>query len=188
MKHVCAWCKADIRRVPATRHGAETASHGICESCLMELERHQGTEILALVEAMPQAAIAVDGAGRIRAANRSACELLRATWVSLLGRRFNAILGCDHASDRGEGRGSLLCPGCEIQRLVVRTFESGTPGAVALPTLDARDPNPPSSAAHLVTTLRAGEVVALRIDPLVNTTRGLAREGLRPDVADGLSA
>jgi len=165
MTHLCAWCQI----APATSAVVDTeggATHPLCPACHEGLRHHQGTEILARVEEMHHAAVAVDAETRIRAANQPACDLLRADWVSLLGRRLCDVLGCTQEHDTGSEGSEPASSPCPIHCLVTRTFQMGTIGATALPANGSRTP---SLAAHLITSLRAGEVVALRIDPLADT-------------------
>lgn len=160
MTHLCAWCQLPA---PIPLGGVEAAAtHGLCPTCLLAFERQQGTEVLAWIEEVSHPAVVVDQEVRIRAANQPACDLLHTDWVALLGRPLCEVLGCEasHALRGGESR-------CAVHSLVDRTFLLGTSGATALAAV-REDSDPPGLfAGHLITSLRAGEVVALRLDRLV---------------------
>lgn len=169
MSPLCAWCQLDAPRASPVVDTEGTTTHLLCPACQDEIRHHQGTGILARVEEMRHAALAVDSELRIRAANQAACDLLGAEWVALLGQPLCDVLGCqrEHApvsSDR-----DAPSSGCAVHCLVVRTFQMGTIGATALPAPAMASSSHPTSAAHLITSLRAGEVVALRIDRLADT-------------------
>jgi len=164
MRHLCAWCQADIRTIPAAKHAEAATSHGICETCLGELERRQGTQLFALVEELPHAALAVDADLRIRAVNQRACDLFQDEWASLLGHRLGEILGCGHGPEVGWEH--PICPGCQLHGFVLHTLHTGKSGVTTMPGPDARSLQVPASRAHRATSLRVGDMVALRLDPL----------------------
>lgn len=158
MTHLCAWCQHPLPPPQADPQSA--ATHGLCPACLHAFEQQRGTEVLAWVEEVAHPAVAVDREVRIRAANQAACDLLRADWIALLGRTLCEALGCGTDHPRREGTSQ-----CAVHCLVDRTFLLGTTGAAVLPAPpEGEDPVP--FAGHLVTSLRAGDVVALRLDPL----------------------
>jgi len=169
MSPLCAWCRADSPSTELTADTEGTTPHLLCPACLEDLGRLHGMGILARVEELHHAAVVVDQELRIRAANGPACALLRADWVSLLGQQLCAVLGCRraHGPDPRDPEGPT--PRCAVHGLVIRTFQMGTVGATALPALCPTASGTPSSAAHLITALRAGEVVALRIERLADT-------------------
>ena len=166
MTRLCAWCQAAAPSTSPVLDTESTTTHLLCPACSDDLRRHHGTEILARVEEMHHAAVAVDAEIRIRAANQPACDLLQADWVSLLGRRLCDVFGCRQEHDLGTDSTAAPTSQCPVHCLVTRTLQMGTIGTIALPANDSRAP---SLAAHLITSLLAGEVVALRIDPLADT-------------------
>jgi hypothetical protein len=166
MKHLCAWCQADIRTSLVPSHIDDSTSHGICGGCLGDLERRQGNELLALVEEWPHAAVAVDAELRIRAANQLACDLFQDEWASLLGRRVGELLGCEHEQESTDRGKAFLCPGCELHGILRHTLETGFGGFTTVPAIPLEDPPQPIAVSHQITTLRVGDMVALRFDLL----------------------
>jgi len=161
---VCAWCHADIRQIFTVDSVNPGTSHGICQACLRDFERRQSLDLLALVEELPHPALAVDADLRIQAANQLVCSLFRRDWVSLMGHRLGSFLGCTNGEPEGDCDVDPLCPGCALHLLVRHTFQSGKSGITALSSLPGKKPHPLTN--HRVTTLRVGDLVALRIDPL----------------------
>lgn len=164
MTHLCAWCQLPTP-APVPLDGPDTAAtHGVCPACLQAFERQRGTEVLAWIEEVSHPAVVVDQEVRIRAANQPACDLLRMDWVALLGRPLCEVLGCEagHAPRGGQSR-------CAVHCLVDRTFLLGTGGATALATAKTCSGTEGPFCGHLITSLRAGGEVALRIDRLADT-------------------
>ena len=169
MPVLCAWCHL-LTPAPVPLGGPGLAAClGLCRPCLQALERQRGTEVLAWIEEVSHPAVVVDQEVRIRAANQPACDLLQTDWVALVGRSLCQVLGCE-ASHPPRGREpDTVHSRCAVHSLVDRTFLLGFSGATALPASRAGRELAPPFAGHLITSLRAGEAVALRLDPLVQS-------------------
>ncbi|GLH74543.1 hypothetical protein GETHLI_30450 [Geothrix limicola] len=170
MKHICAWCNAELGELSTLRHPQDSTSHGICLTCLRDLERGQGMELLALVEELPHVLLAIDQDLRIRAANQLACDLLHAEWAWLLGRRLDDVIDCERVHEPDESPDLRPCSKCGLQRLVMHTLQSGKSGSVSMTRLETRSPHALPVTTHRAISLRVGDLVALRIDPVHHTT------------------
>jgi hypothetical protein len=168
MMHLCAWCQAPVSHGFAGDSEAAVLS-GLCPTCFQAFERQRGTEVLAWVEEVAHPTVVVDQEVRIRAANQPACDLLQADWVALLGRPLCEVLGCGASHPARGEEPETVHPRCAVHSLVDRTFLLGSSGATALAgSRDGGDPTAPY-AGHLITSLRVGEAVALRLDPLMQS-------------------
>jgi PAS domain-containing protein len=166
MRHVCAWCQAEIRMIPSECSREAPVSHGICDACAVDFEHRKGMDLLALIEELPFGAIAIDTDFRVRGANQQACDLFQDEWVSLLGRPLGRAFGCEHPPQKGEGLEPSACPGCEVHRLVQRSFQTGQGGATVMSRLKAGRSHWTETHTHRIATFRVGDMVGLRIDPL----------------------
>lgn len=162
MTFLCAWCQARVHRIPAV----DLTHHSLCGDCRADFEQCQGIELLALVEDLPYGAIAIDSDLRVRAANQQACDLFQDTWVSLLGRPLGETFGCEHLNMLEEGPEDPICPGCALLRVVDYSFQTGLGGFTIVPGLGRKPLSSHGTPIHWISTLRVGDMVALRIDTL----------------------
>lgn len=167
----CAKCHATLNLFFRGGRAKEAAEHGFCLPCLGTLESHHGCELLALVEEVPHGAILVDSGFRIRAANDPACNLLRATWVALIGHQLREFISCDHPQDLAPWYGDHASPRRVVHPLLERKIQHREEGTVIRPCREVTAPNPPSEASLRVTSLSVGDFVLVRLDPKAEPVR-----------------
>lgn len=169
MNRLCVWCRHPWQVDAHPAPDCPGAEQGVCPGCRPGFASDSGTRALANVRDLPQPALAVDEEIRILAANRSACDLFGCDWPALRGRPLCDLLCPNPDSPRSTRLSLTECQDCPVHSLVNRTFEAEASGATALPARPALRGLGPGFSPQLVTSLWAGGVVALRIDPLADT-------------------
>lgn len=167
----CAKCHAKLNPLFRGGRTKEAAAHGFCLPCLSSLETHHGWELLALIEEVPHGAILVDADFRIRAANGPACDLLRTTWVALLGHQLGEFIRCDHPHELDPSEGGHASPESKTHAFPGRKGQHREGGAVIRPSREVMPPPPASEAALRIASLSVGDFVLVRLDPKGDSAR-----------------
>ena len=164
MKRVCAWCAKAMGTVEGSSHPDTDISHGICENCVDNLTFQQGVAFQRFLDSIPIPVLAVDRYVVVKAVNRTACNVLGKDPPEIIQHLGGNVFECAHARlPEGCGR-TIHCSGCVIRKSVNRTFETGEPQVRVPATLRHGDPDHPSAVALVITTVRSGDVVMLRVD------------------------
>jgi hypothetical protein len=164
MKLVCAWCGAEIANPESDPNPDHPVSHGICLSCRENFASQKGVSFQEFLESIPLPILVVDNNFEILTANRKACEALGQTPRQVLRRLPGDVFECSYAR-LPEGCGKTIhCSGCVIRKAVTKSFETGEPQSMIPATLKFDDPDDSSAVALIITTLKAGSVVILRLD------------------------
>lgn len=170
MKLVCAWCGAAIERFGYDQTPDGATSHGLCHGCSSALVwQDEGTTLQRHIDSIPAPVLLIDSENKVLAANARASEIL--------GRRsdsadltFGQVFDCVYSHDpEGCGR-AIHCVGCVIRKSVAATFNTGQPQVSVPATLSVNSPDQPSAVTFIITTIRTGEFVTLRIDHMQKDT------------------
>jgi PAS domain-containing protein len=164
MKHICAWCRKEIGRVEGSRLSDSEISHGICDSCLDNITFQQGVPLQQYLDSFPLPVFAVDSYGVVKAVNSRACEALGKEPVEVVQHLSGNVFECAYARlPEGCGR-TIHCSGCTIRRAITKTYETGEPQSMIPATLNRGLPGHVSQIALYITTMKAGDVVMLRVE------------------------
>jgi PAS domain-containing protein len=103
-------------------------SHGMCEPCSDHFSRLQdGLSLGEYLDDFPLPVIAVDGDGRVLAANQQMATLLGKEQRDLAGLLGGDVMECAYAR-LPEGCGKTVhCETCAVRLAVMRTLETGEP-------------------------------------------------------------
>jgi hypothetical protein len=147
----------------STRPDTDT-SHGICEGCLNNFEFQQGVPLQRYLDSILLPVIVVDRHVMVKAANRTACEALCKDPTEMVQHLAGNVFECAHAR-LPEGCGNTVhCSGCAIRRSVTRTYETGEPQTRVPAMLRKGGSGHPPDIELLITTVRSGDAVMLRVD------------------------
>lgn len=164
MLRVCAWCNNVIGRVENSRHPDDVLSHGICEGCRENLLFQSGVSLKHYLDSLPLPVLVVDDDVRVLEANAKARDALGKDYKEITAHRGGTVFECAHARLPGGCGRTIHCSGCALRRAVTRTFQTGEPQSMVQATLSRADPDEPSAVSMLITTVKAGDAVFLRID------------------------
>lgn len=164
MKRICAWCRAEMGTVVGSSHPDDVLSHGICERCVNNLLFQQGATLQEYLDSIPVPVLAVDNNVIVKIVNAKGCEVLGKEAREIVQHLGGNVFECAHARlPEGCGR-TIHCSGCVIRRSVTHTYETGEPLSMVPATLSRSDPDNSSAVAMTITTVKAGELVILRVD------------------------
>ncbi len=160
MRVVCAWCQ----RVLSGGDDDAPVSHGICANCRADVE-FERLPLDELVARLPSPVLAVDGEGRVLAANGVASAVLGAAPAAMRGELCGDVIQCVHARLTGGCGKTEHCVGCAIRRAIEHTAKTGEP-VRDVPALNyVRGADAPIWRAYRVSTERIGRIVLLCIEP-----------------------
>ena len=164
MKRVCAWCSKDLGIVTDSTRSDADISHGICEGCLNNIEFQQGVPLHRYLDSIPLPVLVVDRQVVVRAANRTASEALSKDPQEMVQHLAGNVFECAHARLPGGCGRTVHCSGCAIRRSVMRTYETGEPQTHVPAVLRRGVPGHPSDIELIITTVRSGNAVLLRVE------------------------
>lgn len=167
MKRICAWCGKELGAAVSSVHSGDAVSHGICPECTNKLRLELHMPIDRFIEQLPAPVLATEiynGRVIVKAANGPACAAVGKELREVVQHLAGNVFECGNARlPEGCGR-TIHCSGCAIRRAVLRTWETGEPQSMVPATFSRADADDPASVTMHITTVKIGELVALRID------------------------
>ena len=97
MKRVCAWCGTELGETESTGTPTHPITHGICESCSIELWGESGTPLEDFLASLEIPTLLVDGPGVVEKANESALEMLGKSVEGVGGKFGGEAFDCVNA-------------------------------------------------------------------------------------------
>jgi hypothetical protein len=159
MNDICAWCGKTLG--PARHEGP--VSHGICESCLVDVE-YSRQPFADFLGTLGVPAMAVDGDVRALEVNERFLSFVGKDRASVLGRLGGEVISCIYAGLPGGCGRTVHCDGCTIRSAVTHTHRTGEP-QIAVPAFaHVQLPAGPVKIWFRISTERVGGVVLLRVD------------------------
>jgi PAS domain-containing protein len=144
--------------------GRRQLVHGICERCINNFTFQTGVPLQEYLDSLFIPVLAVDSDIVVQMANTAACRALGKELGEIVQHRGGNVFECAHAR-LPEGCGKTIhCSGCVIRRAVTTTYETGEAKSRIPATLCRKDDDPASSVDLTITTVKAGNVVILRVD------------------------
>lgn len=165
MRLVCAWCGVGIDRPGYGETLSPDTSHGMCPACSEALACEQrGASLHEYLNTVPIPVLLMDDSNAVVSMNAKASETLGKKLDGAEIQFFGKIFDCAHSrSSEGCGR-SIHCSGCVIRRCVTVTFDTGEPQIMVPATLTTASPDDLSAAVLVVTTVKVGGFVLLRLE------------------------
>ena len=165
MKWVCAWCESELKPPGCEVPGEGPTSHGICEACAKILLQCDGIPLQSFIEEIAVPILLVDGDVRVKALNQAARDILGKPADHAVGKVGGSVFNCGFSRLPGGCGQTIHCSGCAIRNAVIRTYETGEP-QIDVPATLTRPADSAVEAPLHITTFKAGDVVALRIEGL----------------------
>lgn len=164
MRRVCAWCGMDLDGDGVTVEADAIVSHGICAECHDKLSEDTGIPVSEFVSSLSEPVVLLDAEHTVGMANYAALKLLGAPATEVLGDRLGSVFDCENAHEPGGCGRTIHCSGCTIRQAVASTNLTGEPKLNIPATLHAvRDPGR-SDIELLVSTVKVGDRVLLKIE------------------------
>jgi transcriptional regulator with PAS, ATPase and Fis domain len=161
MKRVCVWCGHEIGKAAGED---DLVTHAICADCADKLVASTPFALEHFLDELPEPVLIVDDDVNVSYLNRSAQELVGKTPEQAFKRSGGEVFDCVfNALPGGCGR-TIHCSGCTIRNSVTSTFRTGEPNVKVPATLNKNDPDDPIAVALVITTVKEGDVVLLRVD------------------------
>jgi hypothetical protein len=161
MPTVCAWCNKPL---PGGTNEPGPISHGICESCAVNLE-YQPQPMEAFLESLTGPVMAVDSDVRVVGTNERVLALVAKRRSGVLQRLGGEVISCVYSELPGGCGHTEHCLGCSIRGAVNETRQTGQPKRAAPAFAYVRTPEGGVSKIELrISTECAGNLVLLRVD------------------------
>lgn len=171
MLQICAWCRKRIGTVPESVHDDDAVSHGICNSCVDNLSFQMGVPLTRYLESLSEPVLVINGEAVVQTANSATGRLLGKPATDAEQRLTGDVFECAYARlPEGCGR-TIHCSGCAIRHTVADTYQTGRPHERVPATLNRENPDDPSALSLLITTVKVGDMVLLRIDRMSDDGR-----------------
>ena len=168
MNVVCAWCGIRLIASPEDPGALEDISHGICDRCADVLLGRGGTPLQRYLDELGVPVLLVSDEVRMVGANAAANSFFPGHGLGsgIAGRLPGEVFECAHATAPGECGRTVHCSGCVLRRTITETWRTGAPHHRVPASLELGPPGSEERIDFLVTTTRAADRVALRIDPV----------------------
>lgn len=164
MRRLCAWCGASLDEPGVTHEADAEVSHGICPGCHDRLGEDTGIPVSEFLESLAEPVMLLDDEHTIGMVNRAALELLGLPAGEVLGERTGLVFDCEHAHQPGGCSKTIHCSGCTIRQAVASTYLSGEPQLSIPATLRVVEDPGLADVDLVVSTLRVGDRVLLRVE------------------------
>ena len=167
MYRQCAWCGTSLEgdAVAPDADARAEVSHGICDGCYDRLSAGTGIPIAEFLESLREPVILLDEEHTVGMLNRAALELLDRPG-SVFGERLGTVFDCENAHQPGGCGRTIHCSGCTIRQAVASTHLTGEPRLAVPATLRVVDDPEPSDVDLIISTLKVGDRVLLRVERL----------------------
>jgi hypothetical protein len=162
MSAICIYCSASIK-YPAKENRFITGD--ICSECIDSIFNQQDDLLISFLDNMEAPILLIQpDPGRVRTANKKACELFGKDLSQIERQRGGQVFDCVHAfTEAGCGR-DANCKDCNIKNSVVETFTSGKSFNGVSTVLDVKKNNLIKSYNLQIATEKIGDLALIRID------------------------
>lgn len=163
MIKVCSWCKKEITEETGQPDGR--VSHGICRECKNYFYPCNGKPptFAMFIDRLPAPVLVVDEDVKVVVANDKACVLLGKDRSEIEGKYGGEAVECIYARLPGGCGRTVHCKSCTLRLTVHDTFFTGLSHYDVPAYLDTVNPNKVGTSHFLITTVKSGEFVLLKI-------------------------
>lgn len=124
VKNICAYCLATLGDTEPLAD--ERVSHGICSDCERHFSRQlDGLSLGEYLDDFPHPVIAIDGDGRVLAANQQMAARLGVEQRELRGLLGGNVLECARARLPGGCGQTVHCSACTVRLALRHTIDTG---------------------------------------------------------------
>lgn len=162
MTKTCAWCGKEVDLRGRVRPPSDLANNRLCGSCKEYVSRHIGMPLQEYIDSLSLPVLVLDNDVRVKAVNTAACKTLGKRPSDMLEQMGGRVFECANSTLPGGCGRTVHCSGCAIRRTVTNTWETGEAQARVPATLTSS--NQSEAVSMTLTTIKAGELVMLRLD------------------------
>ena len=123
-KKVCAWCLANLGSVESDKSGGDI-THGICSLCALKLTRFEARTAEQILNFLREPVIMIDHEGMIKAANKSAKQILGKESEQIEEQLGGDVFECSYANLEGGCGRTEHCKTCAIRNIIMDTLSTG---------------------------------------------------------------
>ncbi len=165
MTKICDWCNKELPAESAV--GASTAQEMgfTCDECAKRIVSTNGSNVVDFLHSLEAPVFVADSDARFIAANGEARRLAGGDPTEVEGWLVGDSFDCAAADLPGGCGKAECCRACIIRTAVTETMKSGRTIARRPGYLDVRANGIVQRKHYLISTLKAGDAVLLRIDP-----------------------
>jgi len=146
-------------------------THGICESCSIDLWGEVGTPVEEFLESLGIPTLLVDGPGVVEGANSGVLGLVGKTQGEVDGRLGGEVFDCVNAGLPGGCGRTVHCSACTVRNTVTRTYTTGKSETRVPAILKVRPEGIPEEIAFYITTEKVGDRVLVQIESASRSVR-----------------
>lgn len=165
MKLGCSWCSHDVD-AEDSEPSYQGIMRGLCKSCGDRLNSLTSEQFQSYLDGLEAPVLAIElYAGRYmitRAVNRCACARLNKEPQEMVQHLCGNVIECAYARLPAGCGGTTHCADCGVKRSVAGTHETGALASTVWvrPAREVPDQN----GVLVITTVKAGHLVLLRMD------------------------
>lgn len=162
MPKTCAWCGTALESPDRIHPSCDLSSNRICSQCNDFVSRQVGVPLQDYIDSLPLPVLVLDSDVRVKAVNTTACETLGKKPAEVVEQMGGRVFECAYSLLPGGCGRTVHCSGCAIRRTVTDTWKTGEAQASVPATLTSS--NRPDVVSMRLTTVKAGDMVMLRLD------------------------
>lgn len=164
MAVTCNWCDRGMRPPVAIGGNGDEEARGICDVCAKKLVLPTRGSAIGFLHSLDAPVFVADGDARFIAANGAARELAGGDPAEIEGWLAGDVFDCAWAGQAGGCGQSECCRACTIKSAISETIEKGRNVSRRKAYVDRSVDGRVLRDHFLVSTLRAGDAVLLRLD------------------------
>jgi hypothetical protein len=169
MKQTCVWCSQEVDSGGNGRLRNSTQPYAVCGCCVEHFTLPPDGPLQKYLDRLPFPVLVIHlyaGVYMITTAvNKMACDWTKKKPREIIQHLCGNNIECVYARLPGGCGNTAACTACTIKHAVAKTADTGEPQANAVLTLQRGDANHSVPAVLSITTMKAGRLVMLRIDP-----------------------
>lgn len=164
MNKTCDWCEVELVEDACAGTGDGRVTTGLCAECAAKLALPWLPNLLEYLDSLDAPIFIANGDARFIAANRVARTVAGGDPGEIKDWLIADVFDCVWADIYGGCGKTECCRACLIRDSVTETLASGRAVRRKPAYLDVRSPSGVERQHYLISTLKAGDAVLLRID------------------------
>lgn len=123
-KNICAWCNTDLGLIEKSC-SVNDITHGICSLCAIKLTNYEARTAEQILNCLREPVLVIDHEGIIKAANKSAQEMLGKDPTQIKDQLGGDVFECTYAGTEGGCGRTEHCKTCAIRNIIMDTLSTG---------------------------------------------------------------
>ena len=164
MNKICDWCDKELPGGPADGVSDGQVTYGLCDVCSNKLVSPTLSNVVNFLESVDAPVFVANGDARFIAANGKARHLAGGDPAEIEGWLVGDVFDCVWADLHGGCGKSECCRACLIKIAVTETIANGRAVTRSPAYLDVKTAEGIQRQHYVISTLKAGDAVLLRMD------------------------